>query len=202
MKFLNYLNESEEAIKREAMKRLELIKKDCNPYLNLLKKINYRYYLYSGRRKGYSGTDFSKKQIRQDRNPKDTPDDKHQFIDNWFYENFGIKARSQTLFCTSDTTIARVYGRLYYIFPVGKYEVIWSNKFIDLYNRAYMDWDIERYKELFLNDYAKTYKKGDKINALKSENEIMLYCKEYYMVEAENPINHVFIDTLEMSNEI
>ena len=200
MRFKEYI--TEDVDKQEANERLKLILKDCKPYINILKKISFMYYFLSGRRSGYGSLDFDKKKVRQNRKPKDTPEEIHQWVDKWFYEKFGIKARSQTLFCTSDRTSAHTYGKIYYIFPIGKFEVIWSKEHMDLYKRAYMDMGIERYKEYFLDNYQYTYTKGKPVNALKSGNEIMLYCKEYYMLSWSNPINHMVIDALETGNEI
>src|SRR6056297_324818 len=201
MRFKDYITEGIND-KQDANKRLQLIKKDCQPYINILKKISFMYYLLSGRSSGYGSLDFDKKKVRQNRKPKDTPEEINQWVDKWFYKKFGIKARSQTLFCTSDKSSARNYGKIYYIFPIGNFEVIWSKKYTDLYNRAHMDTGLDRYKEFFLDYIADTYIKGKSIDALKSGNEIMLYCKEYYMLSASNPINHIVIDELESNNEI
>jgi hypothetical protein len=204
MKFKNYLIENvfDDINKKEANKILQLIKKDCQPYINILKKLSFKYYLLSGRQLGYGSLNFDKKKIRTDRKPKDTPIEIHEWIDDWFYKKFGIKARSSTLFCTSDKSFAISYGKIYYIFPIGDFEFIWNTKKQDLYNRAYMDRGIDKYIDYFMTDYAPYYVKGHKKEALKLRNEIMLYCKEYYILNSKNSINHMVINALETGNEI
>jgi len=73
-------------------------KKDCLPYLKQLKKDNFKF-LYSGRRK----TDpIFKQKVRKDRKPLDTPEEIHNLIDNEFFYQHGVKARSQSLFALTD----------------------------------------------------------------------------------------------------
>ena len=194
MQFKKYLNE------QKAEEIYEIIKKDCKPYLNLLKSINFNNYLYSGRR--IPEYVFTKKKIRKGRKPKDTPQEIHEWLDNWFYKKFGIKARSNTLFCTSDFGFASNYGIVHYVFPIGKFEMIWSYKHKDIYNRAYMDRGLERYIEYFEDNFADTYIKGNERKALGTGHEIMLSCKEYYLMYMIDDESDKVIDMLEFGNEV
>ena len=180
MRLQQYLNEaSDEDI---AKKRIALIWKNCQPFLKQMKSLNFENenLLFSGRK---SSSDFTKKKVRKNRSPKDTSIDIHNWVDDWFYEKFGIRARSNTVFCTSDRGTSIEYGDVYVLFPIGKFEVIWSYHLKDLYDKFVMDMGLEYWKKNFLSYDAKTYKKGNLQRALKSKNEIMLYCKEYYMLE-------------------
>lgn len=137
MRFKEYLNEQNDGNIKEI---LEKIKKDCQPFLKDLKKASpLDDLLYSGRKKSESAF---KGTVRKNRNPKDTPLDVHNWLDNWFEENFGIKARSNSIITTGDSDVAKGYGNLYVIFPIGNYEIIWSPRINDLYTKLYYESDI------------------------------------------------------------
>jgi hypothetical protein len=197
MKFKTFLNETYN--EDEARKILKILLKDCKPYIDILKKNNFMYYFLTGRR---INEEFIKRKVRQDRRSLDTPDDIHKWVDDWFLKKFGIKARSQTVFCTSRYGQASSYGKVYFLFPIGKFEIIWNKKYPDIFNRAFMDRGLESYKEYFMDNFADAYVKGKPIEALKSGNEIMLHCKEYYLMWASsiNPVKDIVIDNLELGN--
>lgn len=200
-KFKNYVNEE-----LDEEKLVQLLK-PCKPFINDWKKTNSFGCLYSGRR-GATKKWFEKK-VRKDRKPLSTPVEIHNIIDKRFQEAFGIKARSQTVFCVSDINTAKEYGVPYYIFPKGKYEIIWSNTIDDLYTNL-TEWiafhepelkdmpvlerlnkDFESHKKYF--DYLKNkfpvkklYQKGNLKQALKTGYEIMLYCNEYVGIQWPN----------------
>jgi len=91
-RLINYLNE--ESFMLEKIKELL---QDCYPYIRDLKRTNHfpNRMLYSGR----SSKDLViRRKVRKDRKPKDTPKVVHETLDQLFYNEFGIKARSQTLF--------------------------------------------------------------------------------------------------------
>lgn len=141
---------------------------------------------------------FVKKKVRKDRKPRDTPEDIHEWADNWFYENFGIRARSNTMFCTSEASKTKQYGELYIVFPIGNFEIIWSHRLKDLYTEWMVTKGLEFWKDYFLTSFAKTYHKGNLQKAIKSGNEIMLHCDEYYILRSISavPVLNHFKDTL------
>ncbi len=195
---------------------LQMVYDNCMPFIKDLVKGGFSYYnsndnlLMSGRNQK---TPQISKSVRQNRRPRDTDPKVHKILDDAFNKEFKIKARSSTIFCSGDKSAASSYGVIYLIFPIGKYEIIWSSEFRDLYNasnqefyrpmkqmelgevkayRKYLDdkknRDIE-YKKLKViydkemlkvaDNYIKHYKKGDIVNAIRSNNEIMLYTKKY-----------------------
>ncbi len=135
MRFKQYLTEGN---KLPVETVLTMVYDKSKPFIKDLVKGGFSYYnkqdsLMMSGRKGYDPT--ITKKVRQDRSSKDTPEDTHKLMDNEFNKKFGIKARSQTIFCTGDLHTARGYGStVYLIFPIGKYEIIWSPKYRDLYN--------------------------------------------------------------------
>lgn len=198
IKFKNYFLNEEFSVN----KILELLNQ-CKPFLNDWKKTNMSSYLYSGRK---ANSIWFEKNVRKDRKPMSTPIDVHNIIDKRFHEIFGIKARSQSIFCVSDINMAKSYGKAYYIFPKGKYDIIWSNEISDLYTElqeyiAYnekslsdfpvlekLNKSFEPHKKYF--DYLenkfpikKLYQKGNLKQALQYGYEIMLHCNEYIGIE-------------------
>lgn len=128
MKFYKYLNENILDVID-----MDKIKKDCSLYFKNLKKGGYNF-LYSGR-KGITDI-VTKKKIRKNRRPLDTPEILHDLLDRKFLMEFGVKARSESLFAKADKQVG-FYGRPYYVFPIGNYNLIWSDKIDDLF--TYLD---------------------------------------------------------------
>lgn len=170
-KFYNYINEMDEQKQKKIVSHL----KKCKPFIADW-KISGGELLYSGRK---MMADYIVKPVRQNRQPLDTSYKIHDKMDDQFYKKFGIKARSNSIFCTSILYNAEKYGTPYYIFPIGNYEIIWSPWIFDLYSKVnFIDY-------LDIGNIVSQYKKGDLRGALRSGNEIMLHCKEYLAVKED-----------------
>ena len=202
MKFKNYLAENV-----SVKKALEIILKDCKPFIKDYKKINKL--LWSGRKNNTNI--ILKKTVRQDRTPLDTPLELHNFIDNWFYKKFGIKARSNAVFCKLGKS--PYYGRPYIIIPVGDYTTISSDKVPDVFTNVIVSILIKEHgletsdefddlndseKKLILKKIEQLLEKANytknKWGNAKEEIEIMLHCKEYYMINRD--YENILVDVL------
>lgn len=64
--------------------------------------------------------------VRKDRKPRDAHQVVHGLIDAYFQKKFGVRVRSEGLFATGDEHIARRYGDLHYVFPVGEFKFVWG----------------------------------------------------------------------------
>ena len=71
--------------------------------------------------------------VRPDRKPMSTPLPIHEFMDNWFYEKFGVRFRSNAMFVTKSQGSARLYGNVYIVFPIGEFKYCYSSTIDDLY---------------------------------------------------------------------
>ncbi len=113
------------------------ITEKCKPYLRdwlpIVKKDKKLVSLYRGMR---STKSFGEKKVRTNRRPTDSDKKLHKLVDDALYDKFNIKGRSQTIFCTGNTTTANAFGEVFMIFPVGPYEILWSEKVRDLYISA------------------------------------------------------------------
>jgi len=120
------------------------IKKDCKPAIEYMKAANN--YIYRGMK---TGGNLGEKSTRSDRMPKDTSMMMHNLIDEVMEDQYGWKPRSEGLFCTGDRYGTESYGNKYIIFPVGKFEYIWSPNVRDSYSQF---GDSEMMDKLILKD--------------------------------------------------
>lgn len=189
-KFYNYLNEE------NLFDIINLIEKNCKPFINDWKKLKISDFLYSSRKDAF---DFKEKRIRKNRQPTSTPIEIHKLMDEWFNKNFGVKVRSQSLFCIFSASIVEYYyGRPYMVFPIGKYKSIWSTKIDDLYNEVSFfytmvfepSYNINNYKEL-PEDEKKMFKErlwkwlndqNYKNSLVRTDNEVMIVTDKCYLV--------------------
>jgi hypothetical protein len=151
--------------------------------------------LYSGRNKTIP---MFSSEIRKNRRPKDMQPFRHDTYDRLFNDKFGVKVRSNSLFCTGNYTEALSYGSglAYLIFPIGQYKVIWSDKVRDLYTDYIANKVFEKYPSMIdptppsreeikkldqeLNKMIiSTYHDGKLMGAIRSGHEIMLSGKGY-----------------------
>ncbi|MEZ8276335.1 hypothetical protein AB4291_11510 [Vibrio cyclitrophicus] len=118
------------------------------------------------------------------RKPKDTPEDIHLEADKWFEANpkIGVKARSQTIFCSTDIDQANYYadhgGSLLLIEPIGDYCLIYSS---DVHDFDELRPDMRNSKDVAACLDSKHYVSTTDVNDLPSNfsGEVMMFCKEY-----------------------
>ncbi len=183
-----------------AMAFMDTVRTDCQPYLQAIDYALYDHMLY----RGVINTtrQYIAKTVRlEDRQPKDIELELHNRINEYFNEKFGAPFRN-SMHVTADEPQAFEYaeggyntGAVYTIFPVGKFDFLWSPKISDMLDAA-MGHDLQRYGnfgnterdvtklekywERFKNEALATYQTTDLIGAIKSGNEVMIRCKEYY----------------------
>jgi len=108
----------------------------CQPYIKHLKGCNSLLIRGSKQKIKY----YSKFTTRQDRIPRLIDDrDLHKMMDNWTQKNWGFKARSQSVFTSTREHNAKMYGKPYIMFPIGKFDYAWNDNVYGLYG-AYDRW--------------------------------------------------------------
>lgn len=166
----------------------ELIKKDCQPFLEAA---NGKFLIRGA--KSIDGSkiykdkniqfSYSKRQVRKDRNPRETSKKDQAIQDEWFKDKFGVKARSESLFCLSEYKKYLAYGygkgNVCSIFPIGEFKIIWSPKIKDLFG------ELSEYSNITANEIRSKLESANYIDtdidsALESNCELMLICDEYY----------------------
>lgn len=190
-------------ILEELLNAVDLIKRDCKPFIKEMKKFSSPLLLY----RGVSNSELF---ISRTTNPKRMTIDSSRFVTAFFnkmaYDNFGAKFRTENvIFGSGSYGQAAGYGNVYAVFPIGDFKFLWSPKIIDFYNsQLYGDIEynasqefvgyiktgkmkskkmIEIYKEIehsFLNEYK--YSNKNLEEAIKSKHEIMVQAKKFYAI--------------------
>lgn len=187
-------------------KAVDLIIKDCQPFLE---QINYkvkRLPLYRGlkqikrddRGKFEEGL-MLKRKVRKDRQPKDMSKQDVSIMDQVFVNHFGYPYRTQALFTTGSYNIADNYGQVFLIFPIGQFNFLWDKESGDMFegdlhdhitdlrhhNRA-----INRFKEKYQQlqqDLEKYKQRLEKTKSPEAKEDIGNYIED---VEAELQDTH------------
>lgn len=196
--FKQFLNESE-----SSTEMAKYIESHCKPFLDESKRKGLLFrgigtFAQSGEFNLPGLTDaipFAIITPRVDRQPRNMPKKFHTLIDDWFNDQFGLKARSAGVFAfgvkTSNTAAGYAAssnkgqgGFACVIFPIGPFKYVWSPEVHDLYtNFSQMDYIIQDgeidVKKFYHYLETLDYKSTDLSAALQSKNEIMLVCDKY-----------------------
>jgi hypothetical protein len=177
---------------------LAMIKRDCKPYLKQKAKGEQ---LYRGT-KLLEHNDFCIITPRKDRKPRDTALGIHKKFDELFMKYHGIKARSEAVFTTPDRTVASYYGVSGIVFPVGNFKYLWNPNVKDLAtNPSGKDYTEQPWYKAIFNEFmiliskdedvesvientVKGYKSTDLKKAMSLDNEIMIFCDKYYIIQS------------------
>ena len=188
---------------------VDMLEKDCGPYLGLVNGIEnalFKSPMYRGvgrfkwdQQPGFD--EFIKRQpVNYDRRPLNTVLGLHNIADEWFEDHSGIRFRSQSVFCTGlDVTAnryARSAGETVIVCPIGNFDYCWSpfiNDMTDAIDRYIIpggtedgeddgdSWTEEDVVNATLND-GKYILNSKLLQGIQSHHEIMIHCPEVYIV--------------------
>lgn len=179
---------------------LEKFKKDCSPFLKLLKGCSTLPFHGASD----SPDDYEIRTFKERAGPRDTPKDIHWELNQIFKEKLGHEIRNW-MFITGSPREARVYGPMHAIFPIGEnFHYVWSpyvedmsthrTNFIDRAHneiglRATYDDRVRHGDDNFLTDVATTSFKVDTDlkDGLESSHEIHLKCERFYIFKCLGP---------------
>lgn len=120
---------------------------------------------------------------RKNRCPRDMSVDLHNTADDWFYESFGVRYRSQSIFLSSNINVAAAYAatpnHIVRIIPVGTYRYCWSSQLSDLLQLCMCRPDIDTFKD---DLKCSSYKEDGIEEAYHSGHEVMLFCESYVCI--------------------
>ena len=104
-----------------------IIKARCEKYLKL------NTHLYRGINSTQSNYEFFEGTTRKNRIPKDMSLLGHKILNAYFKDQYGVAARSESLFTTPDDQVAARYGKSFEIFPMDDFDYLWSPFLDDAY---------------------------------------------------------------------
>lgn len=123
--------------------------------------------------------------VKKDRYPRHSNELVHKYADEVFFEKFGIKFRSQSIFCTGYIDSAFQYGKVKCIEPIvdENSKICWSpivDDFIDIEDAIDMKNITKEAVQNFIESKNYQVRKFNGLHeAIKSKNEIMVYCDTY-----------------------
>lgn len=162
------------------------IKTKCQVWLNKSNKL----VCYRGDKNQYE--DFYKGTPRgkNDVSGENVSPKLHMASVNLMIEN-GLKAhRGNAFYVTGDKEQAEFYSpaetnQIFCIFPIGDFDFSWSPKVKDFHEYNDMFNSDKKIDDELPEFIKKNYKDDDLAKALKSGNEIMIVCKEYYAIDSK-----------------
>lgn len=191
-------------------KLANIISKNCKPFLKQINEGTPP--LYRGQSAGLNQVEdrLFRSSTIENRKPKDTLINDHNIIDQWLFDHFGIKFRSNhIMFATGQKRVVNHYGKPYKVIPIGNFQFCWSLSIadsLDLVPKAYEihyemeeKYGIEDATEISEEQYKQyraeinkemiekrlargNYSTSNLDAAIKSENEVMIHCKEYFLL--------------------
>jgi len=175
------------------------LEQDCRPYLSAINRDLNQFALWRGNARD-SG--FQKINVRlDDRRPLTATRKEHYAMNDYFIKKFGQPFRD-AMFCTGNSNEAEEYGNLHCVFPIGNFKFVWSPKMRDSYidmpsiTTNYCRGDGKGTEICTTSDTSfgrflmapdmfmelSQYQDTDLMGAIKSGHEIMIRCKQAYMI--------------------
>ena len=168
---------------------VDRIEQDCQPYLQIIGDNVSAFPMYRGMEEHEM---ILRKQVRLDnRKPWSSAQIKHERYNQYFEDTFGQPFRN-SLFVSGDYEMAAYYGAPYAIFPIGKFDWLWSPQVNDM--ALDIRWppvgghvNVPPSQEAVIDklqtlDYNMN---SDLKGAIVTGNEIMIRCKEYYALSQQ-----------------
>lgn len=123
------------------------------------------------------------------RKPKDTHPNVHNIADAWFEEKFDIKARSRTIFCSTDREQAQTYGKTFEVsFPEkADYKLLFSCNVAD-------------FTEIMFDPINKNFDLSESSNAVRIVD--WLESKQYQVVSCINELPRDFLGEVMVDCEV
>lgn len=192
---------------------VEVLKRDCSKFLL---ELDETVPLYRGQN---CPPIFKKYVVKKNRPPKNLRQEIHAALDEAFEKMTGIKYRSESVFASGSKQTAKEYGMPCLFFPKGRYDYIWSpiindpfewfnldklsyavkDGYID-YNPLHESQYLENIKHFILSGEA-SYEHNTKLKeAILSENEIMFYCNDYYLLPDEPNMKAINDEVIHLLN--
>lgn len=161
-----------------------LLQQNCKPYFA---QAGWGDVLYRGVESKLPAFELYKN--RGKRRPMNTKPMIQALIDDWFAKKFGVRFRAESVFAIGDPNVAASYGSLYVLFPIGEFKYCWSPDVEDLFMviRDINNLPITATTETVIPQLMANarYQTTDLARALGTNCEVMINCKQYYMLDMD-----------------
>jgi hypothetical protein len=210
MRLIRHLNEFDTASYDQINEMINVLKRDCAPYLKEARKFPKGKFLFRGAHsfRPNKNNALDAKKVRKGREPRDIPRLVHEYMDHEMKNMFGWRARSEGVFATSSFVTAADFGLPYLFFPAGRFSFVYGiepdgkpiSDVLGALDRAdILIWRPNEYHvnpELLphegwkykLDDFMKQFTNKDLKKGIEQGAEIMFNCKYYYLTEHDNGI--------------
>jgi len=175
---------------------IRTIRKDCQYYLNNVNKKYKRHPLFRGMKSEmiYDG-ELGVVSVRKDRKPRGMNKYAYVFFNQWL-ESLGHSRRDKSISVNINDKFAGIFGSIYVIFPIGKFDYTWAETFdINYENRIWKPMEIEKMmwnggageSGYFDPELTEKYEKlihtnKDITKAISRGYEIWFNCEKYYII--------------------
>lgn len=199
---LHLLAESDDA----ELERLELVdvlnkvKDDCQQYLRRMASNGKFHALYVGQAERWPKIEV---QVRKDKAPVPTPKRIQDAFDRVMVELYQKEFRSDSFYASGDPERAAKRGIKHIIFPIGRFDYLWSEKVKDLIHGFGTEEDLvddeglyfdiqdaedESAEDKVVKEFLKSkeFKLSQELKACADKgNDVMIDCKYYYAIPAK-----------------
>jgi hypothetical protein len=188
----------------EIVKFATQVMTNCGPYLRAINYNLSKYPLYRGVKGNIIRPTIILCPIN--RAPRDTMGKVHEIADSYFLDKFGVRYRSNAVFCTGSPGIATDYGELTVLIPISNFKFCWSPEIedftSDINDELYFTkgekvdfagqthWVNDpgniRFTETVNKMLAKgKYRDNEFLSAVRSHHEIMVHATQFYLMPAD-----------------
>jgi hypothetical protein len=168
---------------------IDEVLKNCQNFIKVLKEGEKGCFLI----RAVKDSEFQIKRYKSllsKRVPRDMPKDYHKALNMHFTKIFGWPVRNGVFSYgvkSNITTLTSKYGKVYLLFPCGKFKFVYDQDIHDLYGSlSEFDNDSDKRLKLFIDSINYTDKnlnKGmSKIIYNKESAEIIIKCRSYYLI--------------------
>ncbi len=123
------------------------LNKDCQPFIKYLR--GAKYLLLRGVNSPVMPSrNYEMMSVRKNRKPRLVDSELHKLMGDYSKDKFGWNIREKGLFTTKSEEGAKIWGSPVIVFPIGKFDYVWSNNVRGLYAR-YDEWTLHDNDNVF-----------------------------------------------------
>jgi len=185
---------------------LNLVNEDCQQYLRKMASDGKFYLLYAGLPS--EKWPLGETQVRKNKAPVPTPKRILDSFDRVMDKEYGKEFRSDSFIATGNPDVAEKRGVKHVIFPIGRFDYLWSYKIKDLVHGMGHEEDIAEGEGLYFDIHdaededtedkvvkefltKKEFKYNEELKKCADKgHDVMIDCKYYYAIPVQKIAEH------------